>query len=153
MSADDRPATKAFRDRWNNLLAFWKERRRGSYDKDFTEWRIEMGLTPRTAKENYWNAGETLGKIRIVFEKNQRFWEFCDSPGPEEETATQYMQRKTAEKKRKLSALGKDWFEHCRIKDEMMAGPCKDECSAQDKDCRYCDVYTGLHRFFPLGDE
>lgn len=153
MSSDDRPATRVFKERWNSLLWFWKDRQRGEYDRDLTEWRIDQGLTPRTAKENYWNAGETLGKIRIVFEKNQKFWEFCSSLGPEEETATEYMQRKSAEKKSKLSAFGKDWFERCRIKDEMIAGPCKDECAAEDRDCRYCNVYTGLHRIFPLEGE
>lgn len=149
MSASERPATKAFIDRWNNLRSFWKERRRGLYDKDFTEWRMELGLTPRTARESYWLAGETLGNIRIVFEKGQKFWEYC-LPDSEEESATQCMKRKSAEKP-KLSAVGQDWFERCKIKDEMLSGPCKDECSAEDRDCRYCNVYTGLHRIFPLG--
>jgi len=153
VSSDDRPATRAFKDRWNNLQSFWKERRRGPYDRDFTEWRIEMGLTPRTAKENYWQAGETLGNIRIVFEKKEKSWEYCDEPDHREETATEYMQRKSAEKKPKLSKKAQGFFEGCRIKEEMMSGPCKEECSVQDKDCRFCNVYTGLHRIFPIGGE
>ena len=67
VSADERPATRAFKDRWNNLVAFWNERQREPYDRDFTEWRIEMGLTPRTAKERYWDAGETLARRPFHF--------------------------------------------------------------------------------------
>jgi hypothetical protein len=144
MSSDDRPATKALKDRWNNLLGFWEKRRRGPYDKDLTEWRMDMGLTPRTAKEHYWEAGLTLGIIKIVYEKKQKLWEYCNLPDREEETATEYMQRKTKEKKPKLSAKAKDFFERMETREKMEAGPCKDGCPlSPDTDCRTCSAFLG----------
>ena len=71
--------TRAFKERWSALKAFWRERRRGLYGRSITEWRISEGLTARTARENYWDAGEELGIIKVVFEKKRKFWEYCDS--------------------------------------------------------------------------
>jgi hypothetical protein len=79
MSAEDRPATKAFVDRKKNLHSFFKEKKTGLYDKDFADWCDSMGLSNRTARENYWDRAEIRGIIRIVFEKKQKFWEYCDS--------------------------------------------------------------------------
>jgi len=146
MSLDDRPATRAFKDRWSNLLAFWKERRRGPYDRDFTEWRMDMGLTPRTARENYWDAGQTLGKIRVVFEKRTKYWEYLDQPGDEE----------AVRPKRKLSAKAEEFFEKCRIKEKMKAGPCKDrECPpfAEEEGCQHCTAYVSYTGKFEEPEE
>jgi len=79
MSAEDRWATKAFVERTKNLHTFFNERKRGLYDKDFADWCDEIGLSNRTARENYWDRAETRGIIRIIFEKNQKFWEYCES--------------------------------------------------------------------------
>lgn len=79
MSSSDRPATKAFVDRRKNLHTFFKENKRGPYDKDFADWCDEMGLSNRTARENYWNRAEVRGVIRIVYEKRRKFWEYCNT--------------------------------------------------------------------------
>jgi hypothetical protein len=156
MSAEDRPATKALKDRWNNLLGFWEKRRRGPYDKDLTEWRIDMGLTPKTAREHYWEAGLTLGIIRIVYEKKQKFWECCNLPDREEETATEYIQRKTEEKKTKLSAKAKDFFGRMELQENMKSGPCKDtECPpfAEEDGCQHCTAYMNHTGRYKLPEE
>jgi hypothetical protein len=74
--AGNQRGTKAFKERWNGLISFWREKKRGLYDLDITDWRMSEGLTPRTARENYWDAGEQLGIIRVVYEKKQKFWEY-----------------------------------------------------------------------------
>jgi hypothetical protein len=148
MSSDDRPATRAFKDRFNNVKSVWKERQRGPYDRDLTEWRIEMGLCHRTAKE-YWDAGETLGIIRIVFEKREKFWEYCE-PDHREETTTEYMQRKSAGRKPKLSGTAKEFFERMELREKMEAGPCKHGCTlSSETDCRNCASFRNLkHKDF-----
>lgn len=98
-------------------------------------WQYLTGHEPRKTRQ-YLKAIQSQGKLRLF---NNEGEQWCVWIQGKHET--------------KLSKIGQDWFERCRIKDEMMAGPCKDECSVQDKDCRYCDVYTGLHRFIPLGGE
>ncbi len=140
MSSDERPATRAVKERWLNLLSFWQERRRGPYDRDFTEWRLEMGLVPRTARENYWNGGETLGYIRIVFENKVKYWEYCENSGL----------KAAIEPKRRYSAKAEAFFEQCRaekrrIKDKMLSGPCSHQCVANyDYDCRNCSTFNSL---------
>jgi len=145
MSSSDRPATQAFKERWNNLLAFWKERQRGLYDKDFTTWRMEMGLTPRTAKENYWQAGETLGYIRTIFEKGRKFWEHCASTDNRNEATVEHERQSGSEKTQRLSKTAMDFFERMKIREKMKAGPCKHNCGmGSDTDCRTCDTFRSL---------
>lgn len=74
MSAKDRPATKAFVERRKDLHAFFKENRRGLYDKDFADWCDKMGLSNRTARENYWNRAETRGIIPCPVNKCNIFF-------------------------------------------------------------------------------
>jgi len=144
MSSDDRPATRAYKDRFNNAKSVWKERRRGPYDRDFTEWRIDMGLCHRTAKE-YWDAGETLGIIRIVFEKKQKFWEYCGSPDKKADASVEHPIQEDSGKKPKLSAEAKNFFERMEIREKMEAGPCNHGCSlSPDTDCRNCTNFRSL---------
>lgn len=104
------------------------------------EWNKDSPLEPR--KKAIGTQGK-LGHIRIVFEKGQKFWEYIEAG------------QKLTETKQgaKLSKLGKDWFERCEIKQRMLSGPCKDQCSVEDKDCRFCSVYLGLNRFVPVGGD
>jgi hypothetical protein len=99
------------------------------------QWQYLTGHEPRKTRQ-YLKAIQSQGEIRLFNNEGEQFC-ICVQSKPEA----------------KLSKIGEDWFERCRIKDEMMAGPCKEECSAEDKDCRFCNVYTGLHRIFPLEGE
>lgn len=140
MSFSDRPATKAFRDRWENLLAFWKEKRKGPYERDFAEWRIDLGLTPRTARENYWAAGETLGIIRIVYEKREKRWEYCD---PDVRTESERPKIEDTEMRARSRLAG--IIDQHIIREKMRGGPCAHECSVpEDTDCRNCLTYRSL---------
>lgn len=90
MSAEDRWATKAFVERKKNLHAFFKENKRGLYNKDFGDWCDEMGLSDRTGRENYWRRAEVRGIIRVIYEKGQKFWELCNSASAESETERRF---------------------------------------------------------------
>jgi hypothetical protein len=145
MSSNDRPATKAFKDRWNHLQAFWKHRQRGFYDRDFTEWRIGHGLTPRTARESYWDAGETLGIIRLFYEKGQKFWEYCSV-----DAHTESVRPKIEDTKSKLG----DTINARIIKEKMLTGPCAHECPhPENTDCRKCSTFWNLKNKDFLADQ
>jgi len=97
-----------------------------------------MGLCHRTAKE-YWDAGETLGIIRIVFEKKQKNWEFCGPADEENGARVEQTRKDDSEKKQRLSAKAKDFFERMEIREKMEAGPCRHSCDMDSNtDCRSC---------------
>jgi hypothetical protein len=137
MTETDRPGNTAMKARWEQLNAFWKEKKRGPYDLDFTEWCVKNGLLNRTARESYWARGIILGIIRKVFDKNGIFWEYCNSS---QEAAE-------AKPPAKISKKAEEFFEKCRIKEKMLAGPCAYGCeikTEKDPDCRNCTVFFNL---------
>jgi hypothetical protein len=99
------------------------------------EWQYLTGHEPRKTTQ-YLKAIQSQGKLRLFNHEGEQWCVWVED-----------------KLEAKLSKKGQDWFERCKIKDEMLSGPCKDECAAEDRDCRFCNVYTGLHRLFPVGGE
>lgn len=143
----DRPALKEAKERWNRLVDYWESHKRGPYDLNFTEWRLSEGLSTRTAREGYWDAGEIRGAIRKVEEKKQRFWECCNSGShthsaseteqeTEEESFMEHVEKHPKEKpmSKKLQAFVKLQ----ELRNKLKAGPCKDVECPPEEDCENC---------------
>jgi hypothetical protein len=123
------------KERWDWLNAFWREKKRGPFKGDFIDFCIDFGLSDRTARESYWDRAEIKGIIRIVYEKKMKFWEYCDSPGQEEETE---------EEEPKVSAKTPAW-ERVEIRSKMEFGPCRGSCTKPlNEDCRDCITFRSL---------
>jgi hypothetical protein len=87
------------------------------------------------------------GIIEVFTTGREKQFRFVEEPVSEskEESATAYMQRKDAEKRPELSKKAQDYFEGCRIKEEMRAGPCKQECPLPpNTDCRICSGFVSF---------
>jgi hypothetical protein len=112
-------------------------------DKIVAEYQFQTGHSIR--KLNEWiDAIHSNGNIKFVRDSGKDYLVSKCSTGEKEEPKHQV----------KLSKKAQDFFEKCERREEMMLGPCKDECSAPiDKDCSYCNVYLSLHRMLPLSGE
>jgi len=136
---EDRPASVGFKVRWNDFIEAFAEKQVLD-GNDMIDWRLGWGLTGRTFREEYLGPAMRRGIIE-PFGRPAKY-RVCDSySSGHEETATEYMQRKSAEKKPRLSKKALDLFEKMEIRESM-------ECNAgckplyPDKDCRECSAYT-----------
>jgi hypothetical protein len=130
-SPQDRSATTGFKDRWNDWIETLKEKQTLEQN-DLIDWRLGWGLGSRTFRQEYLDPAIQRGIIE-PFGRPAKY-RVCNS----------YKEEHIEQPKRKLSAKAEEFFEKCRIKDEMKSGPCKDkECPpGSEEECTYCSLYA-----------
>jgi hypothetical protein len=120
------------KERWDWLNAFWREKKRGLYKKDFTDFCIDFCLVDRTARESYWDRAEIKGIIRVVYEKKQKFWEYCGSTASQEEETEEQKEPDVMD------------LQGVELRAEMEEKYCKPCTMPLSTDCRNCSGFFNL---------
>jgi hypothetical protein len=134
--------------RQRDLVEFLKHMKTGNLKKAKALWTLTRVHLSDRKVDWYFSTMIDAGIIEVYTTGREKQFRFVEEPVREskEETATEYMQRKDAEKRPKLSKKGQDFFEKCRIKEEMKTGPCKHlECPPKADDCRNCSAFRNLN--------
>lgn len=140
---EDRPASRGFKERWNDWIELLKERQVLNQD-ECIDWRLSWGLTSRRFREEYLDPSIQRG-IAEPFGRPTKY-RVCNSY-KEEEPEEQAQQPKNKLQK-VIDKHIADEKEKQRIKQKMLEGPCKHRCppgeTEEDPDCRNCTGFTNL---------